>query len=70
MISEHNCRMLFTMSIRTIDQGGGIYVYVYSSEAELEQALVILFEDGTYYTWSLTRKLTIDSVKMFADTVE
>lgn len=34
------------------------------------QALVSLLEEGAYYTWSLTGKLTIDSVKMFADTVE
>ena len=33
------------------------------------QALVILLEDGAYYTWSLTGKLTMDSVKTFADTI-
>ena len=33
------------------------------------QALVILLEDGAYYTWSLTGKLSMDSVKTFADTI-
>ena len=33
------------------------------------QALVILLEDGAYYTWGLSGELTMDSVKTFADTI-
>lgn len=33
------------------------------------QALVLLLEDGAYYTWSLNGELTMDSVKTFADTI-